>query len=207
MRVVLMTEFARFCAAGSPVRDRMAREIAGLEHREIRNPNGALYGVLRRTHWRDGNIEPLMDATPNLDAARADYQKELARIMGLKEDYIAFWLRQAEGHFRVDPVGVTIAGLTVRVNPEVGMDTGIAKHPFKLWFRKGKMSSRHTMVYHYLLREAVENSPWPLTWIPGIWDVPRHQPSIIPNRFPAKDEDLVVSSAADFVERVRILTG
>ncbi len=163
--------------------------------------------MLGRTHWRDGNIDRLVDATPNLDVDRADYQEEMDRIMGLKEDYIAFWRLRAQGYFPVAPVGVTISGLTVRVDPEVGMDTGIVKHPFKLWFRKTEMSRRHKMVYHYLLREAVEHSTWPLTWFPGIWDVPRRQPFLIPTRFSAEDEDLVVSSAADFAERVRILTG
>ena len=209
MKDVSMSTFARFCIAGPGVRDKMARQFAGVEQRRGGNPNGALYGMLRRTHWRNGDIAVLVGATPRLNPTRQDYQQELDRIMAIKEDYLAEWRERAEGFFSVDPVGVIVAGMTVRVDPEVGMETreDPARRPLKLWFRGTRMSGRYAAVYHYLLKEAIESTTWPVSWFPGIWDVQGRRISYLPRQLPHGTEGLVDSAAEDFVARYRILTG
>ena len=129
--------------------------------------------------------------------------------MAIKEDYLAFLWRSVEGYFPVDPVGVTVVGLTVKVDPELGMATRDypERRPLKLWFRKAKMSRRYAAVYHCLLQKAVEGTIWPVSWFPGIWDVHRQRIRYVPRQLPPGTEDLVVSAAEDFVERNRILKG
>ena len=187
----------------------MVREFAGLGEGNPRNPNGAILGMLRRTHWKDGDTTTLVDAIPNLSRSGRYYQRDLARILAFKEDYLAYWLQNADGYSPVDPVGVVVEGLTVRVDPEVGMETRIdqVRHPLKLWFSAGKISTRRAAVYHYLLREAATNSLWPVNRLPGIWHVRCRRILFVPTELPDGTEDMVLSAAEDFVERNRILTG
>ena len=201
MKEVSVSTFTRFCVSSPATRERTVLAFAGLlKDSSGFNPNGALVGLFRRTHWETGEIDILVDAQPNLNPMAKQYESRKTRFEELKQAYIELWRSRDASFFKVEPIGVSVGELIVRVDPEVGMRTVDGERALKLWLNAKEMPQRLSHVYHYLFGEASKDTDWPVERHLGIWDVPRLALPL-PPRLPDTIEDIVVSAASDFMDR------
>ena len=207
MKEVSVSTFARFCVSSPAQREGTVRAFAGLPGASRGfNPYVGLLALFRRTHWETGEIDNLVDAQPNLNPRAKKYESRQASFEKLKQAYIDLWRRRDASFFKVEPIGVSVGDLTVRVDPEVGMRTVDGERALKLWFNDKEMTPRLSHVYHYLFGEASKDQGWPVERHLGIWDVPRLALPLPPS-LPDNMEDIVVSAASDFMDRWRRLEG
>ena len=162
--------------------------------------------MLRRTHWKTGEIDSLVNEHPNLTPGKKGYESRKALLEKVKQAYIALWRSRGASFFKVGPVGVSVGDLTVRVDPEVGMRTVEGDRALKLWLNADEMPQALSHVYHYLFGEASKHPAWPVERHLGIWDVQRAALPL-PPPLPDNMEDIVVSGASDFMDRWQRLEG
>ena len=136
------------------------------------NYYGALRNAIRDTHWATRNIETLQDALEHLmESIRQDKQQNYRTAI---ESYIRFWHDRNASCFPVKAVDVEMAGLTIAVNPELGMQTGDDFQALKIWFDAERPTQPARQVIYYFMDRAREQSnEWEDYWHSGIWDIRR----------------------------------
>ena len=207
MKEVSVSTFARFCVSSPATRERTVLAFAGLSGDSGGfSPYGPFLALLKRAHWKTGEIDSLVDAQPNLNPMAKQYESRKTRFEELKQAYIELWRSRDASFFKVEPIGVSVGELIVRVDPEVGMRTVDGERALKLWLNAKEMPQRLSHVYHYLFGEASTDTDWPVERHLGIWDVPRLALPL-PPRLPDTIEDIVVSAASDFMDRWQRLEG
>ena len=196
MNPVPLTTFSRFCVAGEKVREEI---VDYLKAPKYGGWYTALRGMFRRAHWKTGDIDTLVDAKPNADKDREGYAEFMDDAEVVKQAYIDFWRRQGGSFFCVPKLSVPVGDLTVKIDPEVGMETVVGAQALKVRFNstKTKMSRRQLAVCHYLFGEAAKIPKWP-GWPIAIWDV-RQQGILLPRILPGEDiPQMVADAAVDF---------
>ena len=196
MKPVPMTTFADFFVARSDKRKE------GIVNR-FSDGNGwgglsyrPLTAMLQR-YLACGDIEGLHRAKFNLNPESSDFEKNLAALERARQNCIALWTDQKASYFKVDPAGVPLGRLTVKVSPQIGMTTKAGERAVRLWYQQKPMGVTLSQVYHYLLIEARKKMPWG-GLVPGIWDVPRREILGIP-ALPNDMDSRVSDAAFDFM--------
>ena len=159
---------------------------------------GPLRNTLRWTHWATGDIMTFENALPPfLAKQKKEFRRKHYEDIG--QDYIAFWKAQDAMYFEIPAVDIEIGGLTIGVNPEVGLRTLYDYRVLKLWFNATKPTIRTRQVMEYLMgRAKQESDAWSDQWEAGIWDV-RRQSIPLPRRIPQDFEIGVVGQVAAFL--------
>ena len=85
---------------------------------------------------------PLQDAnpTPSFGGFGLSDRRKQTNYLEIGEHYIEYWKRRSGALFQVPAASVEINGLTVRVTPEVGLQTGEDHQVLKLWFNAPRLS-------------------------------------------------------------------
>ena len=201
MRPIPMLSFARFVDARL---DRKVQEVRDIRNRLYDDsPNAyfrtyhyaTLLNVIRLTHWKTGNIEVFEDHLDNLVQKQKPQRRHNYRIVG--QAYIEFWKERGAECFDSPRTDIQIGGLTVRVNPHVGMSDKTGSQLVKLWLNQKPPSWTTNAVLTYLMERAgAENEHWPDH--AGILPV-RLKQFVLPVRLP-EPELLIASSATSFLE-------
>ena len=92
---------------------------------------------------------------------------------------------------------VPLGDLTIKVKPDVGMETADGARVLKLWWGPEPMESDLAEVYRYFLIEASKRFLW-ADWEPSIWDVRRRAIPIVRD-LPSDIGRTVADAAADFL--------
>ena len=151
------------------------------------NYYGALRNAIRDTHWATRNIETLQDALdPLIGNIRPDKQQNYRTAI---ESYIRFWRDRGASYFPVKAVDVEMAGLTIAVTPELGMQTGDDFQVLKIWFdAKGPTQPARQVIHYFVDRAREQSNEWEDYWHSGILDVRRRNIPLPPRN--AKDFEL-----------------
>ena len=151
------------------------------------NYYGALRNAIRDTHWATRNIETLQDALePLIGNTRPDKQQNYRTAI---ESYIRFWRDRGASYFPVKAVDVGMAGLTIAVTPELGMQIGDDFQVLKIWLDAKSPTQPARQVIHYFVDRAREQSnEWQDYWHSGILDVRRRNIPLPPRN--ARDFEL-----------------
>ena len=196
---VLMSGFAKFCEARPHNQVRIVQEIrtqqVSADHYMRRDFYGPLKQLLRTTHWATTDVGTFENAlAPFLDKQKQASKREHYRILG--ETYIDFWKNKEATHFQIRPVDIGIAGLTIGVNPEVGMRTSDGDYQaLKLWFNTISPTRQTRQIIVHLMDRANNDAQWHS----GIWDI-RKRNIPLPVRT-SKDFELgLIGQAAAFLK-------
>ena len=151
------------------------------------NYYGVLRNAVRDTHWATGNIETLQDAfEPVMDSIRPDKQQNYRTAI---ESYIRFWRDRDASYFPVKAVDVEMAGLTIAVTPEIGIQTGDDFQVLKIWFdAKSPTQPARQVIYHFMDRAREQSNEWEDYWHSGILDVRKRNIPLPPRN--ARDFEL-----------------
>lgn len=171
-----MTAFARFYEATPPAKVIMVRE-ARLMVSDPRGYRGRDYyldlrNTLRQTHWATNDIATFEAALGPLVAHQViPGKKEHYQKVG--DAYIAFWKKRGATFFRVPDCLIDIAGLKIRVAPEVGMSYGGDKLALKLALPAPRPTRQFRQAVQYLTAQG--RGEWPHDWQAALWDVRREE--------------------------------
>ena len=181
MPTVTMTFFAKFCDAGINAQQRMVRDrrqqIADSKLIRSRDYYGRLREAVCRTHIGTQDVDAVRDVlvAPMLLSERMRKgQRERFQLLG--DAYLEFWNRWYADAvpFAAERGHVDIAGLTVRVNPELRIHTSYGDdHVVKIWFNAPTISRSARLTMSYLMNRAKEAEGWPSAWRMGLLDVER----------------------------------
>jgi len=193
---VSMATFARFheAARGEQLNivkdarifhlDRTMYERGRDYYREFRN-------ALRQTHWQTGDIGTFEAAlTPLLIRVKKN-KRESYKQAG--EAYVALWKRRDADYFPIPRTTIDIAGLTIRVNPELGMSFSHDKMALKLWLNAPKPTRGYRQAIQYMC-EVGRKGLWEDSWTMTVWDV-RREETLPPVRI-QKDIDMILEGDA-----------
>lgn len=197
---VPMSTFARFYAA------RGAGQLAVVERArlQLKSPDvtgGGFYSPLRQflsaTHWNTGSIESLEDVRGRfLVGQRANKVPHFTNII---INYLELWKRRGAEFFVVDRYDYDFDGLTIRVNPEVGMRNDEGERVLKLWFDAPRLPRQIRQISEYLMAQAQLVSPdWDSGWQCGMWDI-RRKNTPIPLPVPQSMDAIVGAQVAAFL--------
>ncbi len=201
MNSVPMATFARFYSALPSAQPRIVRE-ARLQQATPgnymgRDYYGPLRNMLRTAHWKTNDIAIVEDAIgPLINSQKSPSKKKQYRDLG--KSYMDFWIDQKANFFLVPPVVVSIAGLEIRVKPELGMRTDTDALVLKLWFNQPRPTRAYRQAIQYMMEQASSGSSWQQSWQPAIWDV-RRMRVLHPIRLPRDFVSAIEGQAASFL--------
>lgn len=185
IRPLPLSTYARFFEATTQsAKDRIVSEF--------RSPGGfdfywALRNALSQTHWETNDLSTFEDALdPLVDNIPSDSQKKHYAALG--EGYIKFWKRHPDAQvFRVPDAWVKIDQLTIKVNYEIGMQSGDDWRPLKLHLR-AKTPSRH---YRLAIQEVTSKvTVWDNNWVPELLDTRAGETTVLVPRPDRIEQDL-----------------
>ena len=173
-----MSKFLDFCEAESEAsRERIVRDV------KKRGSGGGgtppyrgLFECLR-SNYRPGQTQQMTEACLSNWATRA--AKDTARARILAEALINQWNQQNYRFYEAHPHVITMAGLTVKVIPDIGVefqDGGLAK--VKLWLRKLPISERRRQALPVLLAAGDQMALDPQLAQPemvGVWELEQYR--------------------------------
>ena len=177
--IVRMVQFVRFYEARPAEQPRVVREIrsqiaSDWRESQKRNFYGRLSMEMRRCHWETDDLQTLKDrlASPSfIGGLPVRKQRAYQTILNVYVDYME---RRGGSLFRVPRVSLNIGGLTVVVNPEFGIRTGLDNETLKLWFNLEPPSRQARQVLLHLMHLArLQSGEWQDSWNVGIFDVRR----------------------------------
>lgn len=134
---------------------------------------GPLRNTIRQTHWNTGDISVFENALPKLlEKKLKDSQKRRFRTLG--QAYIFYWETTHPTYFPVRRTELDIEGLTISVNPELGLKTEYGdQYVVKLWFNAPRVSRPIRQTVCYLMSRAAESGRWPGAAQTALWDIER----------------------------------
>ena len=194
-RRISVFDFARFCDARP---ERQESIVARIRKRDGYDYYGPLKHLIRKTHWANNDIGILEKALPSF----LDRQKDSAMSRNFKimtDAYIRYWTDRASDYFpvKLESPGINLGGLTVWVNPEMGMRTKDDDYQMlKLWFNRLQPTRQTRLVIGHLVASM---NPHPQQWHSGIWDIRRGNvplPVIPPSGF----DTVLIGQAAALVQ-------
>ncbi len=192
---VSMSTFARFYAARGAGQLALVRR-AKLQLLRPDITGGGFYSALRQflraNHWRTRDASYLENgALDRFLTSQKDNKKP--HYKDIVSHYIEQWNRRDAEFFMVERYDYDLGGLTIRVNPEVGMRNDDGERVLKLWLDTQQLPRQIRQVSEYLMSEAQRACPaWDRGWQCGMWDVRRNSipfPLSVPPRM-----DLLVSA-------------
>ncbi len=153
----------------------------------------ALRNALAETHWQSDDISTFEAALGGLVASlRSPAQRDHYRKLG--ENYISFWKSRPGAHVFTVPIAETeIAGLRIRVNPEIGMAYGSDYLALKLYLRAKSPTRKYREAMQHITNKAKQHA-WNPNWLPVLFDVRRQDPLVripLPTQF-----DLAIEAQA-----------
>ena len=182
MPVVSMRTFAKFCAAGIGSSEgvvREAHEVANAQRYTEdgkskymgRNPYQALNDLVQRYHAKSGRLVVLEQSIEDFLAKTRDADRRDMYGM-LLPHYISVWKQKPAKAFEVPRGSVEVNGLTITVNPEIGMRQ--PNRVLKIWWLKDEPSKEEQSVMLYLMKKARdEQQDWLNGWKVALLDVRR----------------------------------
>ena len=199
---VSMATFARFYRASRNqqmriVNDYMSQQV-NRDRYILRDFYGVLRQTLRQTHWATGDIDSFRGAIPELvERQRVPARRDAYQEVG--QAYVGLWLNRGAEFFPAPTEDLAVGGLTIRVNPEVGMQTVDGVQALKVWFNVDPMPRRSLEACHFLMEQA--SATWDRDIHAAIWDVRRRAIPLAP-RLPAGIDGDVTEEADRFVRMV-----
>jgi hypothetical protein len=174
-----MTAFARFFEATPAEKVKMVRDArlfqsdpAGYAQRSY---YASFRNVLRRTHWSDSDLGTF-EATLDDVIAELNSQPKQQHYRDLGKAYIDYWRNYGDASiFRVRAVEMEIAGLKLRVAPEVGVSFGGDSYALEVYFRAQPPTRLYRHSVQYLAQQAKAKSAWNPDLRPAIYDVRRRK--------------------------------
>ena len=135
----------------------------------------SLRNTLKATHWRNGSIDQFEDALEVL-LDRIDEPRKREHYRTLGHSYIKFWKMNADGFFTVPPLEMEVAGLTILIRPEVGIEIGGDQQVLKLWFNRYTPTRQARQILLYLMdRVCRQDERWRNYRHFGVWDIRRER--------------------------------
>ena len=162
LRVPVST-FAKFCAAED---DKSRRNLVkGAKSRTGKN-GGDYYARFKRvvkTACQMGNdIDAVED---DLTTQVVNVEPEKTRLPLLRDAFLDQWRKHGYQFFAVHGKDVTVARLTLKVAPDLGVLTRAGDEiAVKLWLSEGDVFDRKRDTFIYLMSEAKRMAQWPLVW-------------------------------------------
>ena len=196
-----MATFARFYNAPASGRELIVKEARTF----LIDPKGylqrsyywALLNTLRQTHWNTHDLsdfkialEETLERLPNTKGkeSRKDHYNKIGQA------YLEFWYKQQDAQFfKIPPARIEIQGLTILVNPEVGLRRHGDELALKLWLSSPRPNLGFRQAIQYLMAEA-QSQGWERHLQPALWDVRRKE--ILPNVRLARGFERVIRSQA-----------
>lgn len=173
-----MATFARFYDASASEKTRLVREARGFlidrEHYTHRAYYYALLNTLSHTHWYTKDIA---DFENERDAmlAHVSTPHRVENYRKVSEAYISFWHKQQDAQFfRIPVAEIEIAGLTILINPEVGLRRHGDELVLKLWLSALPPKRSYRQAVQYLMEQA-QRQGWQQHSEPALWDVRREE--------------------------------
>lgn len=192
-----MATFARFYDA--PVSGRLkvindARTyLANHDGYKQRSYYWALRNTLLQTHWATNDLSSFADAREGM-LLRQKIEHRKDNYQTISQAYLSFFKKTPDARlFRIPPTRIEIAGLTIIVNPDIGMRLPGNDLALKLWLSSKPPKNNYRQAIQYLMQDAQQGG-WREDLQPAIWDIRRErimQPVKIPNGF-----DIVIGSQA-----------
>jgi hypothetical protein len=181
MKAVPISTFARYFEATDAGKWRVvARALSpGMDYYwKLRN-------TLADTHWLSDDISTFEVAVDGLlGSVKSITQRECYRQVA--DSYIKFWKRYPGAHvFRVPTVETDIAGLSIRVNPEIRMEYRGESFTLKLYFRATPPTKKYRQAVQFLTARA-RGLKWDPNWQATLFAVSqgeRHHEMPLPQRF------------------------
>lgn len=172
---IAMTSFARFYDAPSVEKVRIVRDARDYAF----NPRGYrerdyyrdFRNTLRTDHWKTNDINIFANALGPLVSKQSNISKA-EHFLTLGESYIDFWTQQDAEFFKVPESSIEIAGLRIRVTPEVGMRINGQNFVLKLWLNSPKAKRQYRQAIQFMTTLDI-NKSWQTDWQPALWDVRR----------------------------------
>lgn len=195
--VIGMATFARFYDAPASGKGRVITDartyVAKPNDYNQRAYYWALRNTLSQTHWRSNDLSDFSDAVEGmLSKLTAEHRRENYRKVS--EAYLSFWAKQEDAQFfRIQAGRIEIAGLTILINPEIGLRRYGDNLALKLWFSAPPPKRSYRQAIQYLMSEAQQRG-WQRDIQPALWDVRREE--IMPSVPIAKDFPLVIRGQA-----------
>ena len=196
-----MATFARFYNAPASGRERIVKEARTF----LIDPKGypqrsyywALLNTLKQTHWSTHDLsdfeialEETLEKLPNTKGkeSRKDHYHKIGQA------YLKFWSEQQDAQFfKIPPTRIEIQGLTILVNPEVGLRRHGDELALKLWLSSPRPNLAFRQAIQHLMAEA-QSQGWERHLQPALWDVRRKE--ILPNVRLARGFERVIRSQA-----------
>ena len=157
----------------------------------------ALLNTLRQTHWNTHDLsdfeialEETLERLPNTKGkeSRKDHYHKIGQA------YLKFWSEQQDAQFfKIPPTRIEIQGLTILVNPEVGLRRHGDELALKLWLSSPRPNRAFRQAIQHLMAEA-QSQGWERHLQPALWDVRRKE--ILPNVRLARGFERVIRSQA-----------
>ena len=163
-----------------------------------------LIRLFRNEHWPEGkDLSTLKKALPGfVENQKKPKDRETGRIIADK--YIAYVEDISDPTNWIPlPCGwVNVGGLSVKVNPEVLMDTeGQQQRALKFWMREDPPEIESLWILHYLMEQVSKYS----AYVVAVWDVRRGRLSDV--RTPPGFEKKLEEQAQDLLDLWRQMFG
>lgn len=168
-----LASFARFYDATRAAQVRVVRDVRS----RYTDPKGYAgrdyYGdfrnVIRTNHWRRGDLTVLPSALDTLIDGQKD-SKKAENLRELGNSYLSRFTEPNISVFLVPRSELEIAGLTISITPEIGMQLHDDMFVLKMWMNRPDPKRLYRQAIQYLLEEG-RGANWKSNWQPAIWNV------------------------------------
>lgn len=146
--------------------------------RNVKNKSGkggdryaGFKGKVKAAYHMGQDIDTVQAELKTLVAnAKADRE----RLALLSDAFIGQWRQQEYQFFKVQGNDVTIARLTLKVSPDLGVSTRAGeKIAVRLWLSESNILDKERDTFIYLMSEVKRTAQWPPTWMYGVWELER----------------------------------
>lgn len=195
--VIGMATFARFYDAPASGKGRVITDartyVAKPNEYNHRAYYWALRNTLSQTHWKSNDLSDFSDAVEGM-LSNIKKEHRVENYRKVSEAYLSFWTKQGDAQFfKIPTERIEIAGLTILINPEIGLRRPGDNLALKVWFSAPKPKRSYRQAIQYLMNEAQQHG-WQPGVQPALWDVRREE--IMPSVPIAKDFPLVIRGQA-----------
>ncbi|MDD9995982.1 MAG: hypothetical protein OXS35_09630 [Dehalococcoidia bacterium] len=130
-----------------------------------------------------------------------------SELVALRECLMVGFREEVRGHLKARDVGVDVDvrlggydhRLKVKVDPDVGIVTGLGQRVLKLWIEEERMLADQAVVCHYLMRQGSERSLWGDAQT-GVWGILSKEIWLTPPpSLPDNAKSIVKKGAEDFI--------
>ena len=158
--------FAKFCAEDDERKQRMLVRRAKIQSRKGGgDPYGSFKRIVRTARHQDQDID-------SVQAELKALMQSKERLALLSDAFIGQWRKHSYNFFKVQPIFVSLARLTIKVAPDLGVLTRAGDEiAVRLWVSEGNILDRERDTFIYLMSEAKKPAQWPLHWRFGVWEL------------------------------------